>query len=303
MMNKTFSNQPLVSIIINCYNGESFLDECIKSVINQSYKNWEIVFWDNRSQDKSAEIFKSYDDKRLKYFSAKEHTSLYKARNLAIEKSSGELVAFIDTDDLWEKNKLELQVQLFNDPKISLVYSNLWIIKKKIENKKIFIKVKSPSGFINEKLSNEYNVGIITVIFRKNILKDLTIIFDERFSVIGDFDFFLKLSKKHYFHYIHTPLAYYRIHDKNFSSTYKGKEMEEFNMWANENKNNISFKNINKMRKKISLRQLLHFKFNKDYKKCFKILIENYKSILAIKMLIIVFTPLYILKKISWFHS
>ena len=302
-MNKHLNNQPLVSIIMNCYNGEAYLHECIKSVLSQNYENWEIIFWDNKSVDKSAEIFKSYNDKRFKYFYAKEHTSLYKARNLAIKESSGELLAFIDTDDLWEKNKLELQIPLFDDSKISLVYSNLWIIKNNLGNKKKFIKTKFPSGFIYEKLLDEYNVGIITAVFRKNIINDLPKVFDERFSIIGDFDFFLKLSKKHYFHYIDIPLAYYRIHEKNFSSIYKEKEMEEFNIWASENKNNISIKKLKKMKKKISLRELLHFKFNKDYNNCYKILLENYKSILIIKMLIIVFTPLYILRKISWFHS
>jgi len=302
-MNKHFNNQPLVSIIINCYNGETFLRECIKSVLTQNYENWEIIFWDNKSKDKSAEIFKSFNDKRFKYFYAREHTSLYQARNLAIKESSGELIAFIDTDDLWEKNKLELQIPLFEDSKIDLVYSNLWIMKNNLEIKKKFIKTKSPSGFIYEKLLEDYNVGIITAVFRKNIIKNLSKIFDERFSIIGDFDFFLKLSKKHYFHYIDTPLAYYRIHDKNFSSIYKEREMDEFNIWVNENKNNISFEKLKKMKKKISLRKLLHFKFNKDYTNCGKILLENYKSILIIKMLIIVLTPLYILRKISWFHS
>ena len=77
---------------MNCYNGEAYLYESIKSVLSQTYKNWEIIFWDNKSEDKSAEIFKSYNDKRFKYFYAHEHTPLYKARNLAIEKSKGELI-------------------------------------------------------------------------------------------------------------------------------------------------------------------------------------------------------------------
>ena len=79
--------------------------------------------------------------------------------------------------------------------------------------------------------------------------------------------------------------------------------MDEFNIWVNENKNNISFEKLKKMKKKISLRKLLHFKINKDSINCGKILLENYKSILIIMMLIIVLTPLYILRKISWFHS
>ena len=204
-MDKKVNSQPLVSIILNCYNSESYLYECIKSILEQTYENWEIIFWDNKSDDKSAEIYKSFNDKRFKYFYSNIHTSLYEARNLAIKKSKGELISFIDADDLWDKNKLELQVKLFHDPKISLVYSNLWIMKKNLDNKKIFIKTKSPSGFIYEKLLDEYNVGIITVIFRKKIIKDLSKIFDERFSIIGDFDFFLKLSKSYYFHYIDVP--------------------------------------------------------------------------------------------------
>ena len=79
---------------MNCYNGETYLHESIKSVLSQTYKNWELIFWDNRSEDKSAEIFKSYKDKRFRYFYSNEHTSLYKARNLAIEKCRGDFIAF-----------------------------------------------------------------------------------------------------------------------------------------------------------------------------------------------------------------
>jgi len=175
--------------------------------------------------------------------------------------------------------------------------------KTKLRKKKIFIKKKSPSGFIYQKLLDDYNVGIITAIFRKNIIKDLSKIFDERFSIIGDFDFFLKLSQSHYFHYINTPLAYYRIHDKNFSTVFKEREMDEFDVWLKENKGNIGSKKLKKISRKISFRKLLHFKFKGDYKNCFIIFKQNFKSTLIVKMLLIVLTPLYILKKISWFHN
>ena len=136
------SENPLVSIIMNCYNGETFLHESIGSILNQTYKNWELVFWDNQSKDKSSEIFKSYKDKRLKYFLANQHTTLYKARNLAIEKSKGDYIAFLDTDDLWEKDKLELQMHFFNNPEVGVVFSNVWIIKKNIK-KKNYMKKKN----------------------------------------------------------------------------------------------------------------------------------------------------------------
>ena len=79
-------DKPLVSIIMNCFNGEKYLREAINSVLNQSYSNWELIFWDNLSKDKSAEIFKSFKDDRLKYYCSNTHTDiLYKARNQALK--------------------------------------------------------------------------------------------------------------------------------------------------------------------------------------------------------------------------
>ena len=65
--------QPLVSIIVNCFNGEEYLRDALDSIITQTYKNWEIIFWDNQSNDKSAKIFKDYKDDRLKYYCADSH--------------------------------------------------------------------------------------------------------------------------------------------------------------------------------------------------------------------------------------
>jgi len=84
----TGATEPLVSILMNCYNGEKFLREAIESVLAQTYNNWELIFWDNQSTDQSAEIFNSFGDKRLKYFYASKHTKLYEARNYAFEKAS-----------------------------------------------------------------------------------------------------------------------------------------------------------------------------------------------------------------------
>ena len=134
-MNKQFDKEPLVSIIMNCFNGETYMNESIKSVLSQTYENWELIFWDNQSIDSSAKIFKSYEDKRFEYFYANEHSTLYKARNLAIERSKGDFIAFLDTDDLWDKNKLKLQMHYFNNPEVGVVFSNLWMLKKDTKKK------------------------------------------------------------------------------------------------------------------------------------------------------------------------
>jgi glycosyltransferase involved in cell wall biosynthesis len=99
------NDAPLVSVIMNCYNSDRYLKEAIQSVIDQTYQNWEIVFWDNRSTDQSAIIVTSFNDSRIKYFLADEHTGLGKARNAALAKSTGEYVSFLDCDDIWFSDK------------------------------------------------------------------------------------------------------------------------------------------------------------------------------------------------------
>ena len=102
------SKSPLVSVIMNCYNGEKYLTEALSSLLIQNYGNWELIFWDNLSTDNSKKIFKSFNEKRFKYFLADKHTVLYEARNLAIKKTSGDYIAFLDTDDIWSKDKLSM---------------------------------------------------------------------------------------------------------------------------------------------------------------------------------------------------
>ena len=143
-MKKKTNKQPLVSIIMNCFNGETYLKESIESVLSQTYKNWELIFWDNKSKDKSADIFKSYNEKKLKYYYAHEHTNLYKARNEAIKKSNGDFIAFLDSDDFWEQDKLELQVELFKDLDVAVVYGNCFIINENLNTRSLYLKKKYP---------------------------------------------------------------------------------------------------------------------------------------------------------------
>ena len=117
------TEKPLVSIIINCYNGETFLREAIDSVIAQTYENWELVFWDNQSTDSTREIVESYNNPKIKYFYAPDHTPLGEARNLAVEKANGEYINFLDADDVWSPNKLEEQVKLLVPGEVELVYT------------------------------------------------------------------------------------------------------------------------------------------------------------------------------------
>ena len=108
----------LVSIILNCYNGEKYLRYALDTVIEQNYNNWELIFWDNQSTDNSKKIFDSYKSEKFRYFYSKHHTTLYEARNQALKECKGEFIAFIDSDDTWEIDKLEKQIKLFKKKRL-----------------------------------------------------------------------------------------------------------------------------------------------------------------------------------------
>jgi len=109
------SDTPLVSVIMNCYNSSTFLREALDCVLEQTYKNWEIIFWDNQSTDESASLVQAISDRRIRYFFAPRHTSLGEARNLAVSEARGDWVAFLDCDDLWTSDKLEKQMTLVRE--------------------------------------------------------------------------------------------------------------------------------------------------------------------------------------------
>ena len=302
-MSIAFKSEPLVSIIMNCYNGEKYLEESLKTILSQTYKNWELIFWDNRSEDNSAKIFKKYEDKRFKYFYADKHTSLYKARNLAITKSTAEFISFLDTDDLWDPNKLEKQMQYFKDLKVGVVYTNYWLIKKDLTKKKINFKRKLYHGKIYSNLIKKYNIGILTTIIRKKYYLELNKKFDERFSIIGDFDLFLRLSEICLFESIQTPLAYYRLHGKNLSIIHREKEIEELNLWLEENEHHLNKQDIKIIRNNIYQRKFVNFKILGKYKECLRTINKSGLNLLNIRNLIIFLTPVVILKKLLWYHQ
>ena len=268
LMTKQINGQPLVSVIMNCYNGEAYLKESIESLLSQTYKNWELIFWDNQSKDKSAEIFRKFNDKRFKYYYANKHTVLYEARNEAIKKSSGEFIAFLDTDDLWEKNKLELQIPLFNDSKVGVVYGNVLIINEKLKTKKIFMKGKMPRGFILDDLLKNYCASLLTLVVRKSFL-NIQAAFDSSFNIMGDFDLMIRMSSKYKFECVEKPIASWRSHWKNESFLKKNSQIQELKIWREKMKDYTSIfnnKNFLKIDEKIITLEVVSLILDNDRK-------------------------------------
>ncbi len=226
--------QPLISVVMNCYNGEKYLRQSIESVIEQSWTNWELIFWDNQSTDQSAKIFQSYEDPRLKYFYAPTHTFLYQARNYAIEKALGDFYAFLDVDDWWTLDKLEKQMPHFCDPLVGIVCGNYWV-KNELKNRKWLAQQRqSPQGWVLQDLLKEYYVGLLTLMVRKTAFDGLDRPFDSRYHVIGDLDLVVRLSAIWKLAYVHDAIANYRIHESNETGRHRLRHIQELEIWARE---------------------------------------------------------------------
>ena len=234
LITKERIEEPLVSIIMNCYNGDKYLKEAIDSVLTQTYQNWEVIFWDNQSTDGSAKIFRSYADPRLKYFYASKHTCLYEARNYAIEKANGEFFAFLDVDDWWCPEKLEKQVPLFDDPEVGLVCGNYWVVSERKKKQWARHKQASPTGRVLNDLLRDYFVGMSTLIVRRSALELLDYPCDPRYNIIGDFDLVIRLAINWKLNYLHEPIAFYRQHENSLSVTQRSRFLEETSGWLKE---------------------------------------------------------------------
>ena len=223
--------KPLVSIIMNCYNGEKFLLESILSVRKQTYKNWELIFFDNSSSDNSKNIVKSIKDRRIKFYSTNKTHKLYKARNLAIKKTKGEYICFLDTDDYWNKNFLNQFIKKFNNKECSIVCSKYKV--RDMKNHKIFdnVKRKLPNVLTTQNLLNNYTIGILAIMLKKKIFKNYK--FNDRYQVIGDFDLFIRLSSKFKIFSLNKSLAVYRLHGDNFSERKIKIYLSEIDFWFN----------------------------------------------------------------------
>jgi glycosyltransferase involved in cell wall biosynthesis len=283
----------LVSVIMNCYNGEKYLLESIQSVLDQTYKNWELIFWDNKSKDNSKKLFRSIKDTRLKYYCSRINCSLYKARNLAIKKCKGEFIAFIDVDDKWFKNKLEVQIKKFKNKKIGLVYSNLYLLNDKKKTIKIFSQKKLPEGDITSKLLRNYSLSILTTVIRKNLLKKFKLNFDKKYKIIGDFDLFVKLTKKTKVSCSQEPLAYYRLHDNNLSKKLNNTWVNELYYWVKQNQKLFDKKDITYLKQYIHYLKVKNIILRKNIYKSFISIFNFPIRIYKIKLLFFLIKNIY----------
>ncbi len=204
-------NNPRVSIVIPAYNMAEYTSRCVKSILNQTYKNIEIIVVDDGSKDNTkAEMLKFGD--RIKYV-CKENGGACSARNFGARLAQGKYIGFLDCDDMYLPQKVELSVKfLEQNPDYGFVYSNLYYVDK---DDKIF-RLHAPwfkrqyQGRIKTKLILGNFVGNPTVIMRKDCL-DKVGLYREDIFFPADWDMWLRISEQFKAGYINKPLCSYRI--------------------------------------------------------------------------------------------
>ena len=287
-----------VSIIMNCYNGEKYLHEALTSIISQTYQQWELIFFDNQSTDNSKTIFESFNDPRFHYHYAEEHTKLFKARNSAMTKATGDLIAFLDVDDYWVDIKLERQCnEFYKDKDLSFVFSKYSVVDEFYD--KIEVKQKEDLSQKNkEQLITNYQVGLSTVMFKQNLLKETNFKFDENYNIIGDFDAFVDLILNVKYLYINKELSYYRWHSSNLSTINQHEELEELKNWIIKRRKELSPNVIKHVQDKIDYMTLIKMIKSEKFFNCLKSIFfyKNHKKKLK------VFTYLVYYKFFKNFH-
>ncbi|SHH00330.1 glycosyltransferase [Tepidibacter thalassicus] len=208
-----------VSVIIPTYNYGEFICDAIDSVLNQTFKDFEIIVVDDGSTDNTKDIIKKYRDKISYYYKTNDGPA--SARNLGIKKSNGKYICFLDADDIFLPNKLELQVNLLknnSNKNISLVYSDFLIVNKNLNKVLKYYKCKkflSHNQAFNYLMLDNY-INTSTVMTLKDCLFEVNL-FNEKYKYLEDYDLWIKLGINYEYIYINKPLVKTRAHYKNYS--------------------------------------------------------------------------------------
>lgn len=162
----------LVSIITPSYNSALFIPETIKSVLKQSYINWELLIVDDCSKDNSVDVVQAFVDvdNRIKLFALKQNIGAAAARNIALNNAQGQYIAFLDSDDVWEATKLESQLYFMKENQYAFTYSNYYIMLE--DGKKTGNVIHVPSSLNYHQYLSNTIIGCLTVIIDKKTVGD-----------------------------------------------------------------------------------------------------------------------------------
>ena len=204
----------LVSIIMPTYNCAKFIKETIQSVINQTYENWELVIVDDCSKDNTEEIVASFNDKRIKYHRLEKNSGAAVARTTSMKKAIGNYMAFLDSDDLWKKDKLEKQLDFMKKNNYNFTCTAYEQINEEGNKLNKIIKTKEKANY--NRILLDCPVGNSTVMYNVDNLGKFEV---PNIRKRNDDALWLQILKKEKFIYgMPDVLMEYRIRNNSISS-------------------------------------------------------------------------------------
>ena len=209
-------SQPLVSVIMPCYNMEKYIVATIESVQRQTYPHWELLIVDDTSTDRTADMVRSHQiqDDRIHFVVKPKHSGIADTRNQCISMAKGRFLAFLDADDLWHPEKLEQQLQFMTERKIGFSYSSYDCVDE--EGKPLEKRVNSAGNLDYDAYLHNTIIGCSTVMIDTTIIGN---VFVPHFRTSEDTATWLNILKKGFLAYaIEQPLTSYRIRQHSASS-------------------------------------------------------------------------------------
>jgi hypothetical protein len=208
-----------VTVIMNIRNGASTLGEAMDSVVAQTFTDWELIVWDDRSTDDSAKIVARYSDPRIRYFLSPEETSLGKARDNAMRQARGEWLAFLDQDDLWMPRKLEMQMALA-DPGAGIIYGRTVRfypsgMQRDYDQTHEFRRL--PEGDIFTQLfTKSCFIAMSSAVFRRTAIEEIGGVPD-RVAIVPDYYLYIAVARRYPARAVQHVVCRYRMHAANMS--------------------------------------------------------------------------------------
>lgn len=202
-------SEDLVSIVMPSHNSSGYIGQSIESVKKQTYQNWELLIVDDVSDDDTLEIVKGYmaNDQRIKLFPMKERGGASIARNFAIRKAEGKYIAFLDSDDLWDENKLTKQVYYMKENGFAFTYTNYF----QIRGSDVIKNVTSPKEITYKKMLQRNWIGCLTVMYDQSKVGVIQI---PKIDKRNDYALWLLILRKVNKGYLlDEKLAYYRLNN------------------------------------------------------------------------------------------
>lgn len=227
VIKKSMDDKPLVSIVTPVFNGRLYLEETIRSVIGQTYDNVEYIIIDGGSTDGSLEVIRKYENK-IDYWLTDQDSGVYEAINKGFKNASGDILAYLNCDDLYYPDSVKMAVEYFKTHLFAeLIYGNCDFIGAKGE---FLYTYRYPKFRFRSFISlNVSSISQQATFWRSRIHKKIGY-FDTTFKLCGDFDFYAKAGKDCRIDYINVILARYRLHDKSLTALYGHRNRDEVNM-------------------------------------------------------------------------